>query len=150
MKNLSKSTILKRICFYILSFTWGAIMSVIGVLVIAAIALFSKGKRIKTYHGRIYGVVGQHWGGLELGCFFITDESECDITLAHECGHGLQNAVLGPLFIFLVFIPSAIRYWYRELKYNRHGITPPTKYDDIWFEGQATGLGLLYVKGDRI
>ncbi|MBO5712210.1 MAG: hypothetical protein J6R47_05160 [Acholeplasmatales bacterium] len=47
---------------------------------------------------------------------------------------------------FVICIPSALRYWYRELRYNRKGITPPTKYDDIWFEDEATKLGRLYRK----
>ena len=39
---------------------------------------------------------------------------------------------------FVITGPSIVRYWYRELKYYRKGLVPPTKYDDIWFEGQAT------------
>ena len=70
--------------------------------------------------------------------------------LAHESGHGIQNAIMGPLFIFLVAIPSAARYWYRELKFNRKGLTPPTAYDAIWFEGSATYLGTTFVKTDRV
>jgi hypothetical protein len=70
--------------------------------------------------------------------------------MAHECGHGLQNIMFGPLFIFIIFIPSCIRYWYRELRYERKGIMPPTSYDSIWFEGWATELGKKYVATDRI
>lgn len=64
--------------------------------------------------------------------------------MAHEAGHGLQNIVWGFLFPFVVCIPSAIRYWYRELKYHRKHIKPKTEYDDIWFEGQATRWGHIY------
>ena len=46
---------------------------------------------------------------------------------------------------FVVCIPSAVRYWYREFKYHRKKLTPPTKYDDIWFEGQATKWGSEYI-----
>ena len=42
---------------------------------------------------------------------------------------------------FVICIPSAIRYWYRELKYYRKGLYPETDYDSIWFEGQATKWG---------
>jgi hypothetical protein len=45
-----------------------------------------------------------------------------------------------------VCIPSAIRYWYRELKYLRNGLTPPTAYDDAWFEGQATRVGAKFIE----
>lgn len=50
--------------------------------------------------------------------------------------------------LFVITIPSAIRYWYRELKYHRKGLVPPTMYDDIWFEGQATRWGQTYVDMD--
>ena len=139
--------ILKRICFYILSFTWGIIMSFIGLILLLVLLPM---KRVHVFHGRLYGVIGKNWGGIALGCFFFVDDRTSTNTKAHEAGHGLQNAVLGPLFPFVVAIPSAIRYWYRELKYSRKHITPPTAYDDIWFEGQATRLGKAYVLTDKI
>lgn len=137
----------RRIGFYLLSFTWGIIMSCVGLLVIAVLACF---KHVHVWHGRLYGVIGRNWGGLELGCFFIVCQTciDSDHVCGHESGHGLQNCLWGPLFIFVIFLPSAIRYWYRELKYNRKNIQPPTPYDDIWFEGQATRWGTTYVNTD--
>lgn len=133
----------KLICFYIVSFTWGIIMSIIGLIVILFSLFF---KKVKTYHGRLYVVWGERWGGVELGCFFVCSKTdEYDSLMAHECGHTLQNCIWGPLMPFVVCIPSAIRYWYREFKYHKKGLIPPTKYDDIWFEGQATKWGHEYI-----
>lgn len=125
--------------FYFLSFTWGILTSLVGLIVILICLPL---KRVRKFHNRLYAVVGNRWGGLELGCFFICGEN-CQYTslLCHESGHGFQNIIWGPLFIFVIAIPSAIRYWYRELKYNRKGKRCPTAYDDIWFEGQATRWG---------
>ena len=140
--------ILKRIGFYFLSFTWGFIMSFIGLIAIAVLACMG---RVHTFHGRLYGTIGKGWGGLELGCFFVCGEDcQSDYLRGHESGHGLQNIIWGPLGIFVIFIPSAIRYWYREFKYNRKGLTPPTDYDSIWFEKQATEWGKKYIITDRI
>lgn len=136
--------ILKRIVFYVLSFTWGIITSLPGLLVISFSALF---KRVHVYHGRLYAVWGKNWGGLELGPFFIIGEN-CENSRAHETGHGLQNIILGPLMIVLVSIPSCIRYWYLELKYYRKGLYKD--YDAIWFEGQATRWGKKFVETDKI
>lgn len=138
----------KRILFYILSFTWGIITSLPGALIIGVLACF---KRVHVFHGRLYGVIGKDWGGLELGCFFLVCEecSNSNYTRKHECGHGLQNIIWGPLFLLVIGIPSAIRYWYRELKYNRKHIAAPTTYDSIWFEGQATRWGEIYILSDR-
>lgn len=140
--------ILKRVGFYVLSFTWGIVTSFIGLVVILCLLPF---KKVHIYHGRLFAVVGNpYWGGVSLGCFFLASTMDDAHLLAHESGHGIQNAIMGPLFIFLVAIPSAVRYWYRELKFNRKGLTPPTDYDAIWFEGSATYLGITFVKTDRI
>lgn len=140
--------ILKRVGFYVLSFTWGIITSFIGLVVILCLLPL---KKVYIYHGRLFAVVGNpYWGGVSLGCFFLVCTAEDAHMLAHESGHGIQNAIMGPLFIFLVAIPSAARYWYRELKFNRKGLTPPTAYDAIWFEGSATYLGTTFVKTDRV
>ena len=126
--------IFKRILFYILSCTWGAIMTAIGLVVLLVTLPFGK---FGIYHGRIYKHIGKNWGGVELGCFFLCDESAGEHTMAHETGHGLQNCIWGPLFPFVIAIPSAVRYWYRD-------------YDAIWFEGQATKWGKAYVATDKI
>ena len=42
---------LRRILFYILSFTWGLPMTLVGLVVILFSLPF---KRVHTYHGRLY------------------------------------------------------------------------------------------------
>ncbi len=139
--------IIKRILFYVLSFTWGFIMSFIGLFPIVVLACM---KKVKVFHGRLYATVGKNWGGLELGCFFICGENcQTEHTMAHECGHGIQNIIWGPLMPFVVCIPSAIRYWYFEFYRRKHNKFP-CEYDAIWFEGQASRWGKKYVLTDRI
>ena len=135
---------LNTLVFYLLSFTWGFIMSFIGLITI--LTLWAMGNKPKIFHRRIYVEYGHNWGGVDLGCFFVVSKGSNHRLLAHEAGHGIQNAIFGPLFPFVVAIPSAIRYWYREFKYNRQGKKAPTAYDAIWFEGWATDLGLKYFK----
>ena len=122
-------------------------MSFIGLIVIGVLACM---KRVHVYHGRLYGAIGHNWGGYNMGCFFICCEEGIgqDYLCAHECGHGLQNCLWGPLFPFVIMIPSVIRFWYREFKYNRKGLQAPTEYGDIWFEGQASRWGEKYVVTD--
>lgn len=140
---------LKRILFYVVSFTWGGLMSFIGLIAMLVTLPFGK---IEVYHGRLYKRIGKHWGGVELGCFFFCDETAGEHTLMHECGHGLQNCLWGPLMPFVICIPSATRYWYREYIYrtNKEKYKQLPPYDSIWFEGQATKWGETYVKTDRI
>ena len=135
-----------KFLYNFLSFTWGIVMTTIGGIV--ALILLICGKKPKRHGGSIFFVVGKDWGGVDLGRVFVCskDSEDCDELKNHEFGHSFQNAWWGPLFPFVVAIPSAIRYWYRELKYYKKGKYPPTDYDSIWFEGQATALGNKYIE----
>ena len=143
--NLMKK-ILMAILFWFLSLTWGVLMTVIGLLVTAFAIIFLKGKVHRN--GFTYIVeVGGNWGGLSLGAVALCggyttvcrDEEWFQHTRRHEFGHSIQNCILGPLFPFLVAIPSAIRYHYQNYR-SKKGL-PNKGYDDIWFEGTATKFG---------
>lgn len=89
----------KVILFWLISCTWGAIMTSIGAVV-----------------------------ALVLIC----------------TGHAIQNIILGVFMPFVVCIPSAVRYWWREwVKHRGRSATLPP-YDSIWFEGWASRLGEKY------
>ena len=74
-----------------------------------------------------------------MGTMFLRDSSNNTSTNSHEFGHSFQNAILGPLFIFIVAIPSAIRYWVMTFR-EKKGKSLKA-YDLIWFEGSATSIG---------
>lgn len=142
---MNKKLVVKRIIFYVLSFTWGIIMTLIGL--IAMIIPFG---HYHIFHGRIYKTIGKEWGGVSFGCFFIcAEDCQYDSLMGHECGHGIQNIILGPLMPLIVAIPSAIRYWYFEWYWNKY-MDYPNDYDAIWFENQATRWGRKYILTDRI
>ena len=124
-------------------------MTTIGLVVLLVTLPFGK---FEIYHGRIYKRIGKNWGGVELGCFFLCDNSADEYILAHESGHGLQNCLWGPLMPFVICIPSAIRYWYREFiwHFNKEKFNKLPEYDAIWFEVQATKWGKKYVITDKI
>ena len=129
--------------FWLLSYTWGIIVTLIGTVVFAVLcALGYKPQR------NIYGYaieIGESWGGLEMGPFCLVNKNPSQRTLSHEFGHGIQNCYFGPFMIF-ISLASAVRYWYREYLIRVKGINykdlPP--YDSIWFEGSATRIGSLY------
>ena len=103
---------LKTFVFYLLSFTNGLLMSSIGMVV--SIVLILTGNKPKFFHNRIYFEVGYNWGGVNLGFVFLVNKYSLEETKQHECGHGIQNMVLGVLMPFVVSIPSAVRYWIFE------------------------------------
>ena len=99
---------LKTILFYVLSCTWGIILTFIGVLIAAALLIV--GYKPYKFHNYVYFRVGDHWGGFEMGPFFLLD-NQCGLpSKQHEAGHGIQNAILGPFMPFVVSIPSATRW----------------------------------------
>ena len=104
--------IFKTILFWVISCTWGSIMTLLGLLV--SLGLIIGGSRPKKFGYGFYFEVGKNWGGLEMGPVFLVQENASINLKQHEAGHGIQNIWFGPLMPFLVSIPSAIRYWLRE------------------------------------
>lgn len=128
-----------NIFIWVLSATWGIIMTLIGAIVGAF--LYWRAYIPTRYGPSWVFVVGENWGGISLGPVVIISRTARIHTIYHEIGHTVQNALYGPFFPFIVAIPSAVRYWYREWK------KPTTSYDAIWFEGQATSWGIEYMDG---
>jgi hypothetical protein len=123
--------------FYLIQWTWGIVMNVVGAFV--ALGILCTGHKPYRCGPYIYFRTEWDFGGVEFGMFFVIGKN-CDSCACHEMGHGLQNLWFGPLSV-LLSLGSAVRYWYREFKYHNKGKTPPTDYNAWWFEGQATQLG---------
>lgn len=141
-KKYVRKKIKFNIILWTLSLTWGIIITAVGLLT-AFILTITGHKGNKNEFGYIHFIVGDDWGGVNLGPVFITCRSCVDSIKYHEMGHGIQNILFGPLFPFIIAIPSAIRYWYREIifRINPRKYWTLPDYDSIWFEGQATRLG---------
>lgn len=132
--------------YYILSFTWGGLISLAGA--VAALCLLALGKKPRRNQYGWYFTAGRNWGGVNLGWITITDQIPTRSVLNHEFGHSIQNCFFGPFMIFIA-LASVIRYWYRAYLITVK-LIPRSKlpaYDSIWFEGQASHIGDFY-KGD--
>lgn len=146
----------KMFWFYLLSFTWGILFTLIGLLALAFIFMFLNHKiyMYKRVAGRLAIIFKRDLpGGMNLGLIYITDKSqEKNYRLhTHEIGHSIQNAWFGPLFIPIIAIPSLIRasFWSHISRKKKAKTGKYPDYDRIWFEGQATKLGEQYV-GERV
>ena len=138
MKKINKPT------YWTLSFTWGIIMTLVGIIM--SIGLLIMGKRPERNQYGIAFKVGKSWGGFSAGPFAVACEDTSQHTLNHEFGHSIQNCWYGPLMLF-VTLASVCRYHYFNWnrKYRPNKKLP--EYDDVWFEGEASDLGNLY-KGE--
>ena len=137
MKELSKKQ------FYIRSLTWGLPVTFAGSVV--ALAMMATGHKPQRHGWCWYFEAGDRWGGMDWGPVFITGRSDNPSLRDHEFGHAIQNCYYGPFMPILVTAPSSARYWARRIG-ERIGRKPSTRYDDIWFEGQASELGRHYIK----
>lgn len=146
-----KSRVINKKLYWLLQLTWGLPMNIVALIVIPFVLLFRK----HVIHHNGYSVIiefGGNWGGLELGAFALcggyttTCESVSyfDHVREHEFGHTLQNIIWGPLYPFVIGIPSACRYWYSRIPSLHKNKLPLGWYDSIWFEGQATRWGRYY------
>lgn len=137
-----------RWLYYLMACTWGIIMTILGLiitLILGIVKIFIPKKIIFERYYWIYSItVGpEWWGGCEMGLMFLRDHnSSVNYINPHEFGHTFQNCLLGPLFPFIVAIPSAIRYWLREIFPKK--IWAP--YDSAWFEDAATQCGVYAVR----
>ena len=135
--NASKFLIKHKIVYYILSYTWGLATSIVGLL--TTLVLLIMGEKREGWYRVWYFRRGKLWGGVSLGSMFVRDDTSSISINEHEYGHTFQNAIYGPFFIFLIAIPSCIRYRYRNYNVKRKYVNKP--YDVIWFEASATEIG---------
>ena len=130
--------------FWLVSLTWGILLTIPG-LIMGCIAILLGGKPHRN--GCTFIVeIGRNWGGFSLGPVALCCESSLDDvawythTRAHEFGHSIEHLILGPLHLFLVIIPSAIRYWCLRKFGYRHS------YDYAIFEYTASKWGYYWMK----
>lgn len=128
-----------KILFYILNFTWGLPLTILGYLLIPFLLPYGKLKRFEYV---LYFQFNEpkEWG-FSLGGVIFGSRTDSLAVKQHEFGHSVQNAILGPLMLFVISIPSAIRYWYRRYLYKHTEHGPKTSYNDIWFELSASIIG---------
>lgn len=140
---LSVRPITDKRLFYLLSLTWGLPMNLAGAFVAAAMLL--TGHRPRRFGPCVYFESGNDWGGMDWGMFIVVNKGAGPRLLAHELGHAMQNCRFGPFMLFLVGLPSSLRYWSRRFsaRFKKRG--PQKAYDAIWFERQATQTGLDYL-----
>jgi len=101
---------LRVAAFWALSCTWGVIATAAGG--VQALVFLHRGLEPKFLHSNIYFENVREKGSNNLGPFFFLGEDAEYYTPYHEAGHGLQNILMGPLYVVVVGISSEL--WYRN------------------------------------
>lgn len=96
-----------KIIIKILLYLWQLPQNLIGLIVL----LFYKIKKsdIKKCENGIYIVPFFCAGGVSLGDYiFILESNNDEFARKHELGHRTQSKILGPLYLLIVGLPSAL------------------------------------------
>lgn len=145
---------MKKFLYVLVQLTWGFFGSLLGFFYM----LKYRKCRHEWYHGA-YVTYFTGWpGGISLGMFvfvgerteefkkFYIDERGKEFTeevqeslLVHEYGHTIQSLILGPLYLFVVGIPSII--WCKCKKFVNYRKENNVKYCSFYCEKWANDLG---------
>ena len=91
----------------ILLYIWQLPQNIAGLLVL----LYYKMKKsdLKNCGNGVYIVPFLCSGGVSLGNYiFILDSNDNEFSIKHELGHRIQSMILGPLYLLIVGLPSAL------------------------------------------
>lgn len=156
-----KRTKLKFVAYWLIHAIWGFPTFIIGCFIALYMILTNRTPKVFGY--TLYFESKLLKGcGFEAGPFFVI-AADCSNSVAmkqHEHGHGIQTLWWGPLMLFIISLPSAIRFHYRNFQYRHHvrmyakgkisreqyscWLRSVPDYDSIWFEHQASVLGKKY------
>lgn len=135
--------VINWIIYTILQFTWGIIQTATGFLVFLILTIINPIRKRKYYHGAIVS----YWKfPFSMGCgMFIffghhnQDEKYQKEVLCHEYGHTIQSIILGPLFMFVIAIPSCV--WAFTPAFVKMRKEGKKTYFDLYCESWANHLG---------
>ena len=127
-----------NILYVFLQCTWGSLQTLVGLVYLLK---EGKGKEHFWFHGA-YVTRWSHSGGISLGMFLfvgdpLMENGEPNAYLTHEYGHSIQSLIFGPLYLFVVGIPSSI--W--AANYNGEKLRAGISYFSVFPENQANTLG---------
>lgn len=122
--------------YWILQFTWNLIPNIIYFLILVVVFAI-KHKKIQILDQFLIIFIGNNWGGvsLSLGALIANNMSEewTKHTIYHERGHAYQAAMGSIFYLFIVAIPSVIRWVINHYK--------KLEYESIRFEHSASAIG---------
>lgn len=138
--------IIVAIFYWIIQLTWGCLLTIPGLLAAAFCIIFLKAHVKRNGCSIVIELGNTDWGGVTIGCVSMVSATYSGDVFyehlrRHEFGHSVQQLLLGPFQIFLVAIPSIIRYWYRRLTPDKEHVP----YDHAIFEYTASKLGYAWI-----
>ena len=122
-----------RFLFYLVQFTWGLPVNLIGAVVY--LVLYKKFRHERFKNAFITYIPG-NWGGVSLGLFIFIAEGKAEgwtrNTRIHEYGHTIQCLLLGPLYWLVIGLPSAVWCNFFDGYRKKKGVSYYKLYCESW------------------
>lgn len=123
---------------HIILYIWQLPQNLVGlILILWEVVVRDRVFRREEYNGTLYLYLIGFPGAISLGQFVLLNINylEDEWTKAHEFGHAKQSMILGPLYLFVIGIPSLVHaaffFDYKNIK----------KYYEFYTERWADKLG---------
>ncbi len=135
------------VLFYLWQFTFGIVQNLIGL---AMFVLYkAKGCKSELYHNALITYIDKkNFGGVSLGMFIFINKNRVGgarhDTKIHEYGHTVQTMLLGPLWLFVIAIPSTI--WCNTPYFIKMRKEKNISYYQLYCEGWANICGAFATK----
>lgn len=130
----------QKAIYILLQLTWGILQNIGGFCVFLLLKI--KGRKSYSYRGAII----TQWdagGSMGLGMFvFMGADNNTAYyykVRVHEYGHTVQSVILGPLFLFVIGIPSLC--WAGFKVFGKMRREKGIRYTDAYCEHWASSLG---------
>ncbi|NLP48201.1 MAG: hypothetical protein GX345_04565 [Clostridiales bacterium] len=132
---------MKKFLFYLVQFTWALPQNLVGAI---AFLIMSRKHEYERFHNSfITYVERENFGGVSIGIFIFINPSRKDDwlhdTKIHEYGHTIQSLFLGPIWIFVIALPSVI--WAGSKKLGKYRKEKDVSYYWLYCEGWANLWG---------
>lgn len=120
-----------------LFFFWELPQNLLALILMLYYRIFYGKLEFTDYKGETYVWVPKCRTGVSLGAFVLLGEKykDSETTVKHEYGHSLQSLFLGPLYLFIIGIPSGLGNLYDRLFHtSKQGWTWEDSYK--WYYNQ--------------
>ena len=126
-----------QLMYVLLQFTWGILQNLAGLVMFLACKML--GCKSKKYKNAVVTKWNNKYGSVSLGMFWFVTDDEDETLVAHEYGHSLQSLFLGPLFFFVIGIPSICWAAFGDNYRKKHNKTYYEFYTESW-SNELVGL----------
>lgn len=135
---------MKKFLFYLVQFTWALPQNLVGL--IAYLIVSPKHKHERFHNAFVTYVSKENFGGVSIGIFIFMNpdrpEDWLHDTRIHEYGHTIQSLVLGPIWAFVIALPSVI--WCGSKRLIKYRKDNNVSYYWLYCEGWANLWGLRW------